>query len=331
MRISLSQLWIVLAMLATAVAVSAQSLRPAEPLDTLRVDTNLVELRVSVVSLASQPIAEQLQQKDFLVFEDGAQQEIAFFAAADTPFDLVLLLDLSGSAAKKLNLIRRSAKKFVEATRDRDRVGVVTFTNSVQVVCELTRDRAKLAKAIDEIEKPAGGTNFWDALSFVLQHTLAASDAVSRKAVVVMTDGVDNAIPDVYGDGSQTRFEQLLTTVSSSDVLVFPVYLDTEPEEAKRHRTPRSAYSIAREQLDTLSRASGTLKYEAKELKDLDNVYERVIRDLSTVYSIGYKPSNEAKDGKWRSVVVRLAERQNLTIRTKSGYFAKTETQSANQ
>jgi Ca-activated chloride channel family protein len=321
----------VLIVLLTTGAASAQSLRPAEPVDTLRVDTNLVDLKVSVVSLASQETPKQLRQKDFLVFEDGAPQEISFFAAADTPFDLVLLIDLSGSAQKKLNLIRRSAKRFVEAARDMDRVAVVTFTHFPNVICELTSDRTKLVNAIDEIEKPTGGTNFWDALSFVLQNTLAAGDTLSRKAVVVMSDGVDNALPDVYGDGSKTSFEELLSTVGRSDVLVFPVYVDTEPEEAKRHRTPRSAYGIAREQLSQLARASGTIKYEAKELKDLDKVYDRVIQDLSTIYSIGYKPSNEAKDGKWRSVAVRLADRQDLTVRTKSGYFAKSETQSVNQ
>jgi len=331
MRISSSRLGIVLIVVITTCAATGQSPRPGEPVDTLRVDTHLVDLKVSVVSLANEGSPKQLQQKDFLVFEDGARQEISFFAAADTPFDLVLLLDLSGSAEKKLNLIRRSAKRFVEATRQMDRVAVVTFTNSANVICELTGDRIKLEKAIDEIEKPTGGTNFWDALSFVLQHTLGARESLTRKAVVVITDGVDNALPEVYGDGSQTTFEQLLSTVGRSDALVFPVYVDTEPDEAKRHRTPRSAYGIAREQLEQLARTSGTVKYQAKELKDLDKVYERVIQDLSTVYSIGYKPSNEAKDGKWRSVVVRLPERQDLTVRTKSGYFAKGETQSVNQ
>lgn len=316
--------------LALTSVASPQTVKTSDGIDTLRVDSDLVDLKVSVITRANDVPPAVLQPKDFIVLEDGTKQEIAFFAAADTPFDLVLLLDLSASTAKKLNLIRRSAKRFVDTARETDRIAVVTFSRSSVLVCGLTSDRKQLKKSINEIEEPAGGTNFWDALAFVLGDVLAPREASHRRAVVVMSDGVDNALPDVFGEGSQTTFEQLLAAVGSSDTLVFPVYLDTEPEEAKRHRTPRSAYVIARDQLQQLAQASGTIKYEAKELKDLDRVYERVIRDLSTVYSIGYKPSNTVKDGRWRSVSVRLVERPDLAVRTKAGYLAKAETQSLN-
>ena len=333
MRISLFAQFLltVLITLAFSGLVSGQTVRPIEVIDTVTVDSDLVDLNVSVINLARGSQSALLQQKDFVVFEDGTPQNISFFAAADTPFDLVLLLDLSGSAEKKLNLIRRSAKRFVEATRPMDRVAVVAFSNSPNLICELTGDRDQLKKSIDKIEKPAGGTNFWDALAFVLHEVLSEKGTAHRKAVVVMSDGVDNALPDVYGDGSRIGFEELLSVVRRSDSLVFPVYVDTEPEEAKRHRTPRSAYAIAREQLEQLAKVSGTVKYEAKELKDLEEVYAKVIQDLSTVYSIGYKPSNAAKDGKWRSVVVKLLDRPDLAVRTKPGYFAKGETQSLKQ
>ena len=311
----------------SGVIAHAQNARAFDAIDTLRVDSDLVDLKVSVISRTNDGHASMLEPKDFMVLEDGAPQDISFFAAADTPFDLVLLLDLSGSTQKKLNLIRQSAKRFVEATRETDRIAVVTFSSSVQVVSPLTNNRKQLKDAIDDIEKPSGGTNFWDALAFVLNDVLASKDVLSRKAVVVMSDGVDNALPEVYGDGSQIDFVSLLAMVRNNDALVFPVYLDTEPEEAKRHRTPRSAYVIARDQLELMAITSGTIKYEAKELKDLDKVYERVIRDLSTVYSIGYKPSNAAKDGKWRSVSVQLIQHPELSVRTKTGYLAKAESQ----
>src|SRR4030095_11021751 len=96
-----------------------------EQVETIRVDSDLVDLKVSVVSLNPQNPSSELQQKDFLVMEDGTPQNIAFFAAADPPFDLVLLLDLSGSTNDKLKLIRTSAKRFVDATRPIDRVSVV--------------------------------------------------------------------------------------------------------------------------------------------------------------------------------------------------------------
>ena len=86
---------------------------------------------------------------------------------------------------------------------------------------------------------------------------------------------------------------------------------------------PRAAYAQAREQLAGLASACGETVYRAEKLKDLDQVYARVIRDLSTVYSIGYRPSNRALDGKWRSVQVQLVSRSNLQARTKRGYYAK--------
>jgi Ca-activated chloride channel homolog len=322
---------VILIVLTTVGVVDAQGVRAGDSIDTLRVDSDLVDLKVSVISRTGNGSSSGLlEQKHFLVFEDGAPQEISFFAAADTPFDLVLLLDLSGSTAKKLGMIRRSAKRFVEATRPIDRIAVVTFSSSAEINCELTNDRKLLKKSIEEIDEPSGGTNFWDSLAFVLQHVLVGKESLNRKAVVVMSDGVDNALPDVYGEGSKTSFEQILSIVRISEALVFPVYIDTEPEEAKRHRTPRSAFAIAREQLDELAQESGTIKYEAKELKDLDRVYARVIHDLGTVYSIGYKPSNSVKDGKWRSVAVRLVDLPDLAVRTKSGYYAGNESQSLN-
>src|SRR6185503_20392228 len=92
-----------------------------EPLETIRVESDLVDLKVNVVSMNPQSPSPELQQKDFRVLEDGRPQDIAFFAAAEAPFDLVLLLDLSGSSKDKLKLIRQSARRFVDATRPTDR------------------------------------------------------------------------------------------------------------------------------------------------------------------------------------------------------------------
>jgi Ca-activated chloride channel family protein len=296
----------------------------ADPIETLRVDSDLVDLKVSVVGLTSQDPSTQLQQKDFLILEDGKPQDISFFAAADTPFDLVLLLDLSGSSNNKLKLIRKSAGRFVAATRPTDRVSLVSFSNEAQLICPLTQDRQLLKKSIDGIQEPQGGTRFWDSLRYVLAILNASATSSRRSAVVVMTDGVDNALPEVFGDGSQTSFDKLLQIVRDSDAIVFPIYLDTEDEEYKRHRTPRTAFAIAREQLGQLAIASGTRLYRADKLKDLENVYEQVISDLGRIYSIGYRPSNTLRDGKWRSVTVQIHERQDVIAHTKQGYYSRT-------
>jgi len=311
----------VFALLLTAhcllLTVSAQA---PDSVDVVKIDTELVNLNVSVFNHKSQNLTT-LEPKDFAVFDNGALQEVSFFAAGESPFDLVLLLDLSGSTAKKIGMIRKSAKRFVDATRPEDRIAVVTFTAEVQTVAKLTNDRDALKKSIDGIEKPVGGTNFWDALMFVLDHIAVQSRVERRRsAVVVMTDGVDNALPEVYGDGSKTTFDQLIENVRRLDTIVVPVYLDTE-REANARSTPPGAYSIAREQLAMLAAESGNTVYRAAKLKDLDKAYAQVIRDLSMVYSIGYRPANRVRDGAWHTVTLRLIDHPDLEARARHGYY----------
>jgi Ca-activated chloride channel family protein len=295
-----------------------------DPLETLKIDSDLVDLQVSVLSRDPAKVPVTLRQDDFVVTEDGAPQEVIFFASADAPFDLILLLDLSGSTSNKLKLIRRSSHRFVEAARPSDRIAIVAFSNIVEIVSPLTSNRPELFKAIKDIDKPSGGTNFWDALKFVLD-VLVRRQTSRRSAVVVMTDGVDNSLPDVgiNGEGSQTPFAELLSLTRRSDAVIYPVYLDTEEEAVKKFHTPKSAYALARNQLEQLANAGGSMVYKASRLEDLESVYERIIRDLGTVYSIGYRPKNSSRDGKWHSVSVGFANHPELSARTKSGYFAK--------
>src|SRR5688500_20049038 len=116
------------------------------PVETIRIDSDLVDLKVSVLGFAPNMPPPLLEPKDFLVLEDGVPQEISFFAAADAPFDLVLLLDLSGSNSKNLKMIRNSAKRFVDAARDVDRIALVTFTDHPALYSSFTLDRRKLKK-----------------------------------------------------------------------------------------------------------------------------------------------------------------------------------------
>ena len=294
-----------------------------DPIETVRIDSDLVDLKVSVLGAPANTPPPILQPKDFVVFEDGVPQEIAFFQAADTPFDLVLLLDLSGSNSKNLKMIRNSAKRFVDAARDVDRIALVTFTDQPALYSTFSLDRKKLKKTIDEIDEAEGGTKFWDAMDYVLSDLITQGSGLRRSAIVVMTDGVDNALPDIDGTGSKVSFEQLLERIRNSESIVFPIYLDTEEENVKRYHYSRAAYAQAREQLGQIANLCGTPLYKAGRLSDLDMVYTQVVRDLSTVYSIGYTPTNKSLDGKWRTLEVLFTTRSDLFARTKRGYYAK--------
>ena len=315
LRLSVKPVLLVLALCSVALA--------QDPVETIRIDSDLVDLKVSVLGFRPNTQPPLLDPKDFLVLEDGVPQEITFFAAADTPFDLVLLLDLSASNSKNLKMIRNSAKRFVDAARDVDRIALVTFTDQPALYSPFTLDRKKLKKTIDEIDDAIGGTKFWDSLDYVLSDLLSQGSGLRRSAIVVMTDGIDNALPDIPGVGSRITFPDLLERIRSSESIVFPIYLDTEEDNVKRYHVPRAAYAQAREQLGQIANVCGTPLYKAAKLSDLDTVYAQVVRDLSTVYSIGYRPTNRSLDGKWRSVEVSLTKRSDLFARTKRGYYAK--------
>ena len=296
-----------------------------DDVDVVRVDTNLVSLNVSVYGTKLRTEVAKLEQKDFTIGEDGKPQEISFFATTDVPFDLVLLLDMSGSTADKRDLIRKSTISFIEAARPTDRIAIVAFADEVWVVCPLTADRTKLLAGAKRIEG-GGGSRVWDALAFTLDNIFDSASSPRRRAVVFMTDGVDNALGSFslgYAPGSKISFADLLESVRKHDALVVPIYLDTEDRDSDFGDSGRRTYENARNTLGMLAFESGGLYYSARKVEDLNGVYEQVIEDLSKVYSIGYRSTNEKRDGSWRGVNIEIRGHPDLKTRARPGYYAK--------
>lgn len=293
--------------------------QPVEEDDVIRVNTNLVSLNVSVYSKKLRTNVNTLSQQDFAVSEDGHDETITFFATTDVPFDLVLLIDLSGSTAGKRKLIRKSTQRFIEAARPADRLAIVTFSNSTNVVSPLTDNRAKLLESINSIDEGKGSSHVWDALKFTLDQVIGPRTLDRRRAVVFMTDGVDNALgnPRV---GSVITFADLLEAVRRNDALIVPIYLDTEGDESGSGGG--RLYENARKTLTLLADESGGLYYKAKKIEDLDGVYDQVIADLGKIYSLGYKPTNDQRDRTWRSVKIQLPNLPELITRARPGYYA---------
>jgi VWFA-related protein len=287
--------------------------------DVVRVDTTLVSLNVSVLDTKLKSFIGALEQKDFKVFEDGHEESISYFAATNVPFDLVLLIDLSGSTADKRDLIRKSTQRFIEAARPSDRLAIVTFADTTEVVSPLTSDRARLIEGARRIQG-GGGTRLWDALKFTLDQVVGPKTFGRRRAIVLMTDGVDNALGE--GAGSEISFANLLEAVRKRDELIIPIYLDTESDRGFLPDFGKRMYENARKTLALLAEESGGLYYQARKIADLNGVYEQVINDLGKVYSLGYKPTNEKRDGSWRRVKIQMTNRPDLNARARPGYYA---------
>jgi VWFA-related protein len=229
----------------------------------------------------------------------------------------VLLIDLSGSTKDKRDLIRQSTLRFIQAARPTDRVAIVTFSDTPTVLSTLTLDRDQLIASIGSMDDQ-GGSHIWDAVKFALENVIGPRTVERRRAVVLMSDGVDGALMRFGSAGSKTTFADLLEQVRQTDALIVPIFLDTMsgPYLAE-------VYENARRTLNLLAQESGGSYYSARKLSDLNGVYEQVINDLGKVYSLGYKPTSATDEPTWRSVEVSILNRPELIARTRPGYYAQ--------
>ncbi|HEY3138185.1 MAG TPA: VWA domain-containing protein [Blastocatellia bacterium] len=281
----------------------------------------LVNLNVSVTNRAGVALAN-LKKEDFAVAENGEQQKIEFFQPSTAPFNLVLALDLSGSIKDKLDIIKSAALRFLDVVSPQDKVAVVTFTDQIRVVSQLTSDREELKRRIKLIDRSQGGTAFYEAMWFALVDTLRGTGG-QRNAIVVMTDGVDSSLDRYNPMQTRVSFNQLARRLEESDVLTFPIYLDTEYEEVfERGNSTSEAYAIARDQLERVAELTGGQMFKAEKASDLSGVYKQVAAAIRTVYSVGYYPINPERDGTFRRVRV-LVNRPDAAVRTRKGYYAK--------
>jgi VWFA-related protein len=293
-----------------------------DPGDVIKVETNLVSVNVSVFNNKSKLFVGSLTKDDFIVKEDGEEQTVTYFASTEVPFDLVLLVDLSGSTAEKRDLIKKSTLRFIEAARPNDRLAIVTFSHVTNLISPLTLDRAQLTASVEKMEG-MGGSHVWDAIKYALDEVLGPKTLDRRRAVVLMSDGVDGSFSR-YGStprGSTIPFADLIEQVRQTDVLIVPIYLDTQ--ESLGNPFMETEYENARRALNLLANESGGSYYKARKISDLNGVYEQVINDLGKVYSLGYKPKNAARDAGWRNVQISIANRPDLVTRARPGYYAQ--------
>lgn len=291
--------------------------------DVIRVDTELVSVNVSVVDRGTNRGVNDLTRDDFRLYEDNVQQQIAHFDSASAPFNLVLLIDLSGSTAKVVELIKSAALHFVDAARPFDRIGVITFAGGQVVVSSLTTDHEALRQRINAIERPQGSTKLYDSLAFAMDEVFREAKDSRRNAIVVMSDGLDSVMPNVTGEGSKLSYPELVRRAKEFDGVVYSIWTDTQSyEPLSPLDIQQETFDLAHDHLKELADVGGGLFYECEELKDLAGAYDRVVADLGMVYTLSYRPTNKVRDGAWRTIRVNV-NRANSVARGKRGYYAK--------
>ncbi|MDX6269883.1 MAG: Ca-activated chloride channel [Acidobacteriota bacterium] len=288
--------------------------------EVVRVETDLVTLNASVVERSTGRVITGLTQKDFKLEEDGVEQTIVHFETANAPFDLLLLIDLSGSTAKVTDIIRAATARFVSATRPQDRVAIIAFSGTTTLVSPFTANKAALTSAINSMQSPKGDTKLYDGINYALDYVDKESVTTRRKAIIVMSDGLDSNLPNVTGVGSTLSYKAIYSRAQEFDGMIYSIWTNTEYEAHSPLDIQPETFDLAYDQLYDLAEAGSGLFYEVEKLEDLAGIYEKVISDLGTVYSLSFNPTNKGRDGRLRQVRVRLPNKPGAIARTKQSY-----------
>lgn len=304
--------------------------------DPISFETTIVRLNVGVVDRTRRPITD-LNKDNFTLYEDGVKQEILSFAPTKTPFSLVMILDMSGSTTGFRDIIKLSAFNFIDALAPDDRVAVIEFYDKVNVLNDFTTNRKTIGNSI-RVAQGRGKTQLYKSIDLALQKLSAETDR--RKAIIVLTDGVDTALqngdrdfllkldeskmPDAIEAKNNPLLNNVLNRADAQGVTIYPLALPTGDPAKLVDPTPIqiAMYSAARTRLQTLADRTGGTLNAINRLEEMGKFYAAVAADLRSLYTIEYQPSNEKRDGKWREIKIEV-NRPEVISRTRPGYFAK--------
>jgi Ca-activated chloride channel homolog len=312
--------------------------------EVIKVGTSLITIPVSVYDRNGLYIPN-LSKDNFKIFEDGKEQEVAYFGVSEKPFTVILLIDVSPSTAYKIEEIQDAAASFVKQLKPQDLVMVIEFDSSVHVLSELTNDREKIFKAIGKANF-GDGTSLYDAVDFSLRKRLDKIEG--RKAIVLFTDGVDTF-------SSRASYESTVEEAEESEAMIFPIYYNTFlnsrgigsggvmsstpilgiPQMGggmSSAGTTSEDYTRGRIYLTQLAAATGGRVFRPESTPGgLTVAFEGIAEELRRQYNIGYYPENEGQAGDRKQIKVRV-NRPKLVIRSRDSYIvgAGSQNQSSN-
>ncbi len=252
-----------------------------------------------------------LEADDFEILEDGEPQEIRYFTADLTPVTSLLLLDSSASVRSSLSAIQTAAYLFLRNMASGDQGRVATFSEGVRFGPPYGHeiwDQVAMIRAM----RPFGKTALYDAILTSLQEL---SRVEERKALILVSDGEDSG-PNA--NGSVSTREQALEGARLSEGAIYTVgYTGWSPDGGGR---------LNRDFLDAVAEQSGGRSFYPEEIEDLSRYFRQIQHELHRQYQIAYLPSRDRKEGGWRSIEVRIRDRDDLVARTRKGYYAAPET-----
>ena len=293
---------------------SSEAAPPQKDESTITLGTALVVLDVSVVDPSNKPVMD-LKQDDFAVTEDKVPQKIDHFSREQVPVSLVFAIDTSGSMRPKLDTVVKASTNLVKAGRAGDEIGVIEFKDQPELLEEFTGDVNDVIDTLNGLVA-SRQTAMLDALYLAADYANKEGKN-RRKAVLVVTDGLDN--------DSYYKFGEVVNHLREIDVQIYLIGFisDLDKDSGLFKKSPKEK---AEGLLNKLAEETGGKAFFPKELSEVHAIAQQISTDLRTQYSISYYPTNNKKDGTFRSVKVQVnSGNRRLMARTRNGYTAPRE------
>jgi Ca-activated chloride channel homolog len=289
----------------------AKSGQPETALN-LRVETTLVLIPVAVTDSLNRFVLG-LQKQDFHLSEDGIEQSVAHFSGEDAPLSVGLVFDESGSMDYKLRTSQTAVTHFLKSMNADDEAFLVEFGDSARLSVGFTTHTEEIEYALKKAQ-PGGLTAMLDAINMALAEMKKARN--SRKAIVIISDGGDN-----HSHYTAAEIESL---VRQADVQIYAMGVF---ETARSLGLPAELITGPR-LLSEIATQTGGRAFAVALTSDLPSVAARIAVELRNQYVIGYYPKNQAQDGKYRHVEVKLKQPKGMSplkARWRLGYYAPTQ------
>ena len=308
----------VIAILALVLSgTSAHAQQSSDQPAIFRSGANLVALNVTVVD-AKKQFVSGLTQGDFAIYEDGVQQQLRFFEARQVPLDLIVLIDTSSSMRDKMSVVHEAAVGFLKTLREGDRGAVVAFNDGVDVLQPLTSQLPDLEQAVRSTQAK-GSTSLHNALYIAIKEFGRAAKAdgdLRRQAIAVLSDGEDTS--------SLISFDDVLALARKSGVSIYTIALHSKYSGGRNSAPSAPRYfSTADFSMKSLAQETGAQSFFPLDVSELKGIYANIAQELASQYALAYAPANSRPDGRYRRIVVRVTDRPELQLRTRSGYTAE--------
>jgi Ca-activated chloride channel homolog len=273
----------------------------------LRVDTSLVLVPVQATSRIGTSITD-LTDANFRVFEDGVEQKVTYFAKQDAPLSVGLVFDSSGSMTHKIRKSAEAAAAFFKTANTGDEFFLVEFGERPKLMMPFTPDSDEIYRKIVQ-SRPFGRTSLIDAIHMALIQMKNARH--TRKAIVILSDGGDNR--------SRLTRREIKSALLESDVQMYAMGIFDRDDPARQTPEEENGPRLLAE----LAAQTGGRVYPVDNLDDLPSISSTLGNALRNEYLLGYVPSNESRDGKYRQVKVKLTDgTPNLNVSYRHGYYA---------